>query len=267
MWERGERERLVREDSEQQEKTWIKEQDKTINNKSSSTFNDTILNFEQIFTVAERDKFKNRDLKRTNTIDKFDEIFDSMDISQKTDSADSSEQSIEDKDGDLTEDNAENDETIKSEENSIIEAAKVLEDLADEISKELDTQIFQDEEVETESKLEQDSSEDESLPAEIEIDEDTVVCEEINQLETSEESETEEQVCQAAVCDGLASSIPVEPVESSEADVVEPARSSESESDSGFETAESARRFSRSSSGSPVAMLARLERMVMMMIK
>ena len=264
MWERGERERLVREDSEQQEKTWIKEQDKTINNKSSSTFNDTILNFEQIFTVAERDKFKNRDLKRTNTIDKFDEIFDSMDISQKTDSADSSEQSIEDKDGDLTEDDAENDETIKSEENSIIEAAKVLED---DIFKELDTQIFQDEEVKTESKLEQDSSEDESLPAEIEIDEDTVVCEEIDQLETSEESETEEQVCQAAVCDGLASSIPVEPVESSEADVVEPARSSESESDSGFDTAESARRFSRSSSGSPVAMLARLERMVMMMIK
>ena len=56
MWERGERERSVREDSEEQEKT--------INNKSSSAIN----SFEQIFTVSERDEFKNRDLKRRNTI-------------------------------------------------------------------------------------------------------------------------------------------------------------------------------------------------------
>ena len=55
MRKRGERE--VREDSEQQEKT--------INNKSSSAIN----SFEQIFTVSERDEFKNRDLKRRNTID------------------------------------------------------------------------------------------------------------------------------------------------------------------------------------------------------
>ena len=237
MWERGERERSVREDSEQQEKTWIKEQDKTINNKSSSTFNDTILNFEQIFTVAERDKFKNRDLKRTNTIDKFEELFDSMDISQKRASADSSEQSIEDKDDNLTED--ENDDTIKSKENSIIEAAQVLEDLTDEIFKELDTQIFQDEDVKTESELELDFSEEE-------IDEDTAVCEEIDRLETSEESESAEQVRRAAVCS---------------LQFVEPVRSSESESDSGFDTA-TARRFSRSSSGSPVTILARLEGMV-----
>ena len=244
MWERGERERSVREDSEQQEKSWIQEQDKTINNKSSSTFNDTINTFEQIFTVSERDKFENRDLKRTNTIDKFEELFDSMDISQKRVSADSSEQSIEDKNDNLTADD--NDDTIKTEENSIIEAAKVLEDLADEIFKELDTQIFQDEEVKTESELELDFSEGE-------------IDEVINQLETSEESESEEQVGAAAVCDGFASSILVEPVERSEPHIVEPAQSSESESDSGRDTA---RRFSRSSSGSPVTLLARLEGMV-----
>ena len=213
--------------------TWIKEQDKTINNNKSS-FNDTILNFEQIFTVAERDKFKNRDFKRTNTIEKFDEIFDSMDISQRV-SADTSEQSIEDKDGNMTDDDDdENDETIKSENNSIIEAAKVLEDqpdLAEEIFKELDTQIFQDDDFKTES----DSSADDDVKEENES-------EEVDQLESiSEESESDEQVCEAAVCNGLSSKIE--------------AQSSESE-DSGFDV-ESARRFSRSSSGSPVALLAR----------
>ena len=79
MWERGERERLVRDDSEQQEKTWI--EDKTINNKSSSTF-------------EEQDKTIN-----------------------------SSEQSIEDKDGDLTGDDDKNDETIETDHSSIIEAS------------------------------------------------------------------------------------------------------------------------------------------------
>ena len=79
MWERGETERLVREDSEQQEKTWI--EDKTINNKSSSTF-------------EEQDKTINN-----------------------------SEQSIEDKDGDLTGDDDKNDETIKTDHSSIIEAS------------------------------------------------------------------------------------------------------------------------------------------------
>ena len=245
MWERGERERLIREDCEQQDKAWIKEQDKTINNKSSIAFNDTILNFEQIFTVSERDKFKNRDFKRTNTIEKFDEIFDSMDISQRA-SADSSEQSIEDKDDDLTDDDDENDETIKSEDNSIIE---VLEDhpddLAEEIFKELDTQIFQDE---------LDSSEDNCAKEEIESrieSGDMAVSEESNQLESiSEESESEDQGCEAAVCDGLAS-------------IIIAPESSESE-DSGFDV-ETAKRFSRSSSGSPVAMLARSKEKRMMM--
>ena len=222
MWERGERERVIK---EEQDKTWIKEQEKTINNKSS--FNDTISNFEKIFTVSERDKFENRDLKRTNTIDKFDEIFDSMDISSHKSSADSSKQSIEEKDEDPTEDDDENDETIKSKENSIIEAVKVLEDrpnyFAEEVFKEFDTHKFKDAEVvKDETKL--DSSEDDSVTEEIE---DTAVCEEIDQLESiSEEIRSEEQLFEDA--DDFANSIlVVEPFEASESDIVDPVESSE----------------------------------------
>ena len=227
MWERGEQKRVIREEEEQ---------NKTINNKSVA-FNDTILSFEQIFTVNERDKFKNRDLKRTNTMDKFDEIFDSMDISQRG-SADNSKQSVKEEVEDLTDDD-ENDETIKSDDNSIIEAAKVLEnhpDLAEEVFKELDTRIFEDEDVKIEAKHDELDSyvkeESENTDEHPDENQDDIF---------SEESESESQVCEAAVCDGLGS-------------IIDP-QSSESE-DSGFDV-ESARRLSRSSSGSPVAMLAR----------
>ena len=92
MWERGEQERVTREDKSNKSDTFTHDKEQAKGNKSDLTFNreeekdktinspsfdDTIRSFEQIFTLEKKkEKFKNRDLKRTNTIDKFDEIFD-----------------------------------------------------------------------------------------------------------------------------------------------------------------------------------------------
>ena len=85
MWEKGGNydEEIVREPLEQrdpvgegsdlEEEVFEEEQNKTLSN------DDTITNFETIFTVAEKENFL-RKRKNRNTIEMFDDMFDSLDI-------------------------------------------------------------------------------------------------------------------------------------------------------------------------------------------
>ena len=87
MWEKGgncgeqgsagreavEQEKLIGEGDDLEEEVFEEEQNKTLSN------NDTITNFETIFTVAENENFL-RKRKNRNTIEMFDDMFDSLDI-------------------------------------------------------------------------------------------------------------------------------------------------------------------------------------------
>ena len=68
-----EQEKLIGEGDDLEEEVFEEEQNKTLSN------NDTITNFETIFTVAENENFL-RKRKNRNTIEMFDDMFDSLDI-------------------------------------------------------------------------------------------------------------------------------------------------------------------------------------------
>ena len=254
MWERGEQERVTREDKSIKSDTFNhdKEQDKgnksdlTVNREeekdktiNSPSFDDTIRSFEQIFTLEKKkEKFKSRDLKRTNTIDKFDEIFDEMDLSQQS-SADTSvsielENSIEDD---------ENDQTIRSDDHSIVEATKVHEessDLTKEIFNELESQ-----------KSENDGSEPKSISVMNTGEKDH------SNEETSEELQIESNVPIKKSVNGndenkANSGSEVDEISSFDDDLGSSGSDSRSEIDS-------SKKASRSSSGSPVPLLQRLD--------
>ena len=250
MWERGEQERVTREDKSNKSDTFNhdKEQDKgnksdlTINREeekektiNSPSFDDTIRSFEQIFTLEKKkEKFKNRDLKRTNTIDKFDEIFDEMDLSQRS-SADSST-SIE-LENSVEED--ENDQTIRSDDHSIVEATKVLEessDLTKEIFNELESHKSEIDGSEPKSNSVMNTAEKDHSSEELQIESNVPIKKSVNgNDEVDEESENKVNgIC--SFDDDLGSS----------------GSDSKSEIDS-------SKKASRSSSGSPVPLLQRLD--------
>ena len=256
MWERGEQERVTREDKRNKSDTFNhdKEQDKgnksdvTVNREeekdktiNSPSFDDTIRSFEQIFTLEKKkEKFKNRDLKRTNTIDKFDEIFDEMDLSQRS-SADTSvsielENSIEDD---------ENDQTIKSDDHSIVEATKVLEessDLTKEIFNELESQKSENDGSETKSNSVMNTTEKDHSSEELQIESNVPIKKSVNGNDEVDE-ESENKARESSVVDGICSF---------DDDLGSSGSDSRSEIDS-------SKKASRSSSGSPVPLLQRLD--------
>ena len=212
------------------------EKDKTIN---SPSFDDTIRSFEQIFTLEKKkEKFKNRDLKRTNTIDKFDEIFDEMDLSQRS-SADTSvsielENSIEDD---------ENDQTIRSDDHSIVEATKVLEessDLTKEIFNELESQKSENDSSEPKSNSFMNTAEKDHSSEEPQIESNVPIKKSVNGNDEVDE-ESENKANSASQVDGICS-------------IDDDLGSSGSDSRSEID---SSKKASRSSSGSPVPLLQR----------
>jgi len=254
MWERGEQERVTREEKSNKSDTFNhdKEQDKgnksdlTVNREeekektiNSPSFDDTIRSFEQIFTLEKKkEKFKNRDLKRTNTIDKFDEIFDEMDLSQRS-SADTSisiefENSIEDD---------ENDQTIRSDDHSIVEATKVHEessDLTKEIFNELESQKSENDGSETKSKSVMNTTEKDHSSEELQIESHPIKKRVNGNDEVDEESENKANGA-SEVVDGICSF---------DDDLGSSGSELRSEIDS-------SKKASRSSSGSPVPLLQR----------